>query len=66
MENKGRKVDLNMCGYVRSLTDPLTKSLSWQKLLQLQQTDVQTTQNGCQYSPVLYGSNDRAKGQVKF
>ena len=47
MENKGRKVDLNMWGYVRSLTDPieehkeimnldletLTKSLSWQKLL---------------------------------
>ena len=23
MENKGRKVDLNMWGYVRSLTDPI-------------------------------------------
>ena len=23
MENKGKKVDLNMCGYVRSLTDPI-------------------------------------------
>ena len=23
MENKGRKVDSNMCGYVQSLTDPI-------------------------------------------
>ena len=75
MENKCRKVDLNMCGYVQSLTDQIeehkeTMSLdldfkhlqrvclgkSYFKLLQ---TDVQTTQNGCQDSPVLYESKTK-------